>query len=523
MSAQSKWNEEAEVIVVGYGGAGACTAINAHDAGARVLILEKQPSDTATQTRHTPSTRMSGGGWFWPEDKHDVVNYMEALTRAASEPLTSERKEQITVFADYLVSNMDWMNRIGVPTPGEESVNPMWKHQPGTKVVGGRVYRAEFPEFPGSACCCNISAPAIGKFNKGPAFFKHISQAVEKRGIPVGWETPAIHLVTEGGEVRGVAAISKGKEIRIKASRAVVLTCGGFEYNDWMKENYLRTYPVYFTGNPANTGDGVNMGLEVGAALWHMNKTSWRTILKFPEVPCAFSTQNHETSSIFVDKRGKRFTTERYKGHSFGYELTNYDCFAHCYPKVPCFWIFDERRRVHSPLVLEAGACNPPGGIMGDIFYLWSKDNQKEIDRGWIIKANTIEELAAKILADPDNNGLMSSSVLTATVKQYNEYCRNGEDLDFHKEKGWLQSLENPPYYAVKLWPGGPNTQGGPKRNVKGQVVHPDNSPIPRLYSAGELGSFYGMLYPVGGGNLAECIAFGRISGANAAAEKIWK
>jgi len=68
----------------------------------------------------------------------------------------------------------------------------------------------------------------------------------------------------------------------------------------------------------------------------------------------------------------------------------------------------------------------------------------------------------------------------------------------------------------VALWPGGPNTQGGPRRNSKAQVLRADGFPIPRLYSAGELGSIYGMLYPGSGGNLAECIAFGRIAGENA-------
>lgn len=158
---------------------------------------------------------------------------------------------------------------------------------------------------------------------------------------------------------------------------------------------------------------------------------------------------------------------------------------------------------------------------MGDIHYIWSEDNQKEIDRGWIVKANTIEELAGKILADPDNNGLMSPSVLRETVKKYNEYCRKGEDLEFRKHKEWLQPLENPPYYTVKLWPGGPNTQGGPKRNERAQVLRPDNAPIPRLYAAGELGSVWGMVYQ-GGGNIAECMAFGRIAGTNAASEKRW-
>jgi succinate dehydrogenase/fumarate reductase flavoprotein subunit len=193
-----------------------------------------------------------------------------------------------------------------------------------------------------------------------------------------------------------------------------------------------------------------------------------------------------------------------------------------CYPKVPCYWIFDEKRRVLGPLASVHGACNPPGKITGDIHYIWSSDNQKEIDRGWIMTANNIEELANKIAMDLDNGGLMSSNLLKATVKRYNEHCRKGEDLDFHKPKEWLQPLEDPPYYAIKLWPGGPNTQGGPERNKRGQVLRVDNTPVPRLYSAGELGSVWGFLYQAGG-NIAECIASGRIAGVNAAAERVLK
>jgi len=331
-----------------------------------------------------------------------------------------------------------------------------------------------------------------------------------------------VQLITEGGEVRGVVAKSQGKGIRIRARRAVVLTCGGFEFNEFMKENYLRVYPVHFYGNPGNTGDGISMAMEAGAALWHMNDAAWRPSMKFPDFPFAFSTQHHEEGSIFVDKRGKRFTNERFKVHAFGYELINYDCYARCYPKAPCYWIFDEKRRKLAPLASYLGSNNPPGGIMGDLYYVWDADNRKEIDRGWIKKANTVEALSKIIQADPDDGGLISSSTLQATIKQYNEYCHKGEDLEFHKPKEWLQPLEDPPYYMVKLWPGGPNTLGGPKRNAKGQVLRVDNTPLPRLYSAGELGSIFGMLYQ-GGCNIAECIVFGRIAGANAAAEKVWK
>ena len=520
MNSKTGWAEEAEVVIVGYGGAGAVTALASHNAGAKVLILEKQPCDSPTQVRHTPSTRMAGGGWMWPTDVHRANLYLEGLSRISNETLDDERKELFLVFAEYLVSNTDWMKENGVPIEErDEGISSNIRNQPGSKVVDGRVFHADFPELPGSDGNSTVWAEVSGKYRGGPALFKYLSKAVQDRGIQVMWETPAIHLITENGIVRGVVAMSGDKEVRIKATRAVVLTSGGFEFNDWMKENYLRVNPVHFTGNPANTGDGIIMAMEVGATLWHMNKASWRVTMKFPEFPSAFSTQHHATASIFIDKRGKRFTNERFKVHAFGYELTSYDCYALCYPKVPCYWIFDEKRRVLAPLASFSGACNPPGGIMGDIFYNWSEENKEEIDRGWITKVNTIEELANKIMADPDNNGLMSPSALQATIKQYNEYCRKGEDLDFHKAKHWLQPIEDPPYYMVKLWPGGPNTQGGPQRNLKGQVVSVNNTPIPRLYSAGELGSVWGMLYQ-GGGNIAECIAFGRIAGANAAAEK---
>ena len=115
----------------------------------------------------------------------------------------------------------------------------------------------------------------------------------------------------------------------------------------------------------------------------------------------------------------------------------------------------------------------------------------------------------------------MNSSVLHESIQRYNRFCQKGDDVDFHRPPWSLTPIENPPYYAVKLWPGGPNTQGGPRRNGKAQVVRPDNTPVPRLYSAGELGSVWGMLYQ-GGGNIAECIAFGRIAGNNAAAESTW-
>jgi len=116
----------------------------------------------------------------------------------------------------------------------------------------------------------------------------------------------------------------------------------------------------------------------------------------------------------------------------------------------------------------------------------------------------------------------MDPETLEETIGRYNAFCKNGKDSDFNRPPETLVPLDTPPYYAVKMWPGGPNTQGGPRRNKKAQVLDTQGKPIPRLYAAGELGSIFGRLYQ-GGGNLAECIAFGRIAGENAALETPWK
>lgn len=508
---QPKWDIETDVLVVGYGGAGAVTAITAHDVGAKVLIIEKQLADTATITHHTPNTRMSGGGWLCPPNTKSALRYLCGMLKIANETIDPERKELLSIFSKHLVESTEWLRSIGLQIRNIEKdgvSSEQWE------------FFKEYPDLPGGECCRIYRAKTIDNLRSGAAFFQSLSDAVKKRRIELLWGTSGQHLVLQAGKVIGMQARKNGESIAIKAKRGIVLTCGGFEYNDWMKENYLRVNPVMFGGNPGNTGDGINIAVEVGSALWHMNCASWRVVMNFSDHPISFTTQLHETASIFVDKKGNRFTNERLKMHAFGYELTNYDCHAMCYPRVPCYWIFDEKRRAMAPLASLNGACNPPGGIPGEIYYSWSSDNKAEIDKGWIMKANTIEKLANLIAADSDNNGLMRTSVMIDTVKKYNQFCHNEEDLDFHKPKEFLSFLEDPPYYAVKLWPGGLNTQGGPKRNKYGMVLRPDNAPINRLYSAGELGSIWGMLYQ-GGGNLGECVSSGRIAGENVANEPL--
>jgi predicted oxidoreductase len=144
--------------------------------------------------------------------------------------------------------------------------------------------------------------------------------------------------------------------------------------------------------------------------------------------------------------------------------------------------------------------------------YDWSGDNRKELAQGWITRAETLTALAQTLGLAP--------AVLEATVARWNAHCHAGVDSDYGRTK-MLCPIQQAPFYAVELSPSMLNTQGGPRRNAKAQIVCPNGSPIPRLYSAGELGSIYSYLYQ-GTGNIGECLAFGRIAGRHAAAERPW-
>ena len=393
MYMKNSWTEEVDVVVVGYGGAGAVAAIAAHDAGASVIILEKQPEDTATEARHTPNTRMAGGAFCGTLDREKARLYLEGMVTIANETLDAERKDVLDVFSQYLVDNGQWMKSIGFRTGDVDQFQPIIRGaliKDPQFTPDGAMCISDFSEIQGADSTCVYRPQPVDGHTHGAALFKALSAAVNTRGIKVMWDAPGEHLVVESGKVRGITGKCGDKPFAIKARKAVVLTCGGFEFNEWMKENYLRVSPAYFIGNPANTGDGINMAMEAGASLWHMNCASWRAVMKFPEFPIAFATAHHEMASIFVDKTGNRFANERYRMHAFSYQLTSYDYDLY-YPRVPFYWIFDESRRMDGPLASAHGACAKLKGVPGSGYYQWSQDNISEMDRGWIMKAGSLD------------------------------------------------------------------------------------------------------------------------------------
>ena len=108
------------------------------------------------------------------------------------------------------------------------------------------------------------------------------------------------------------------------------------------------------------------------------------------------------------------------------------------------------------------------------------------------------------------------------TINNYNRYCTDGADHELGRPKEWLAPIETPPYYATELCEPIVNTQGGPKHNAWAQVLNKNDKPIPRLYAAGELGSFFFPLYE-STSNVPEALALGIIAGEQATTLRPWE
>jgi succinate dehydrogenase/fumarate reductase flavoprotein subunit len=295
-------------------------------------------------------------------------------------------------------------------------------------------------------------------------------------------------------------------------------------------------------GSPFNTGDGILMATRAGAKLWHMNCGE---IYIMACKPASEKLGNAVTTiaagsdkAIWVNRYGKRFLNEcKSWGHTkrnlakddFKYEIPTTDGEDYAdYPNMPFYWIFDDTLmkagRLGYPAYDEPGYVYNGGFLAAHMLNRWSTDNQAELAKGWFVKADTIEELAKKIVSkDFFGRTLpMDPAALAKTVNDYNNYCTAGKDPEFARYPATLKPIKTPPYYAMELCAAMLNTNGGPVHNQYAQTLDTDGKPIPRLYSAGELGSIYGFLYQ-GAGNVPEALSMGRVAGEQAAKLTPWK
>ena len=531
----TSWSQTADVVIVGTGLAGLSAAITAHDAGADVLVLEKLDqaheggnSRVAGQwlcaamdlTKSPPAPMAAEGAAYWQAMSCGTVD----------DPNIAMARSQ--GYIDNLAMVKALGGNLGTISPGASHPGP------------GSQYIVAFVIAPDGA---PVQATGYPQGSTGDSRLWNVFRnAVTSRNISVMYETPATDLIQSPatGEILGVRALSNYSEVLdIRANRAVILACGSIEHAPDLQKQYFPFWPVYpMSGTPGNTGDGIRMAQNVGAALWHMNAlySSGYNTFVIPGTDPASAAHGGVTGvayvsapGIRVNKYGNRFNMGNAVNGAlggFGGE-TNvsevFDMLTLDWDSVPCWAIFDDTGR--KSRCIDAAPqvpSNTPnvGGIMGwfNTFsgYTWSADNSAEVASGWILSANSLSDLASAIAADPDDLGKMTGSQLQVTVEAYNEGCANNADRQFFTPTSGLTPMNGPPFYAMKLWPTFDHGAfgGGPKRNIQCQVLNPYDNPIPRLYEAGELGGFYYLLC-TGGEHLSDSVFSGRVAGNNAAAE----
>ena len=510
-AAQIAWDKEADLVILGSGAGGLSAAITAaqEDPDAAILLLEKSPEED-----QGGNTRVAGNMWTCPTDLEEGLKYY----KAASERTRDDEYLEALATSAYTL-NDDFVSKL-----------------PDADIQLFGLFAPEFDALPGGDAIQDYMNHASGN---GQLWEALLAGAQQYANVEFVYETPGKRLITNAaGEVIGVVAESGGKEINVKAKRGVVIATGGYEFNENMIENSYPGWPVFSRGTPYNTGDGILMAQKVGAALWHMNASdSGCGAVLCPglnfggdrynsdKVPANLQLGKATESMngfIAVDKHGARFMPEdRADGHGYGRReyLFFYDGVKCEWPHLP-YWTVLDAEQAQRPVASGKAEGSQFTWFTAHSGYEWSQDNSAEVERGWVLKADTLEDLAAQMNEVEAGEGKMEAATLQETVDAYNKAAEAGEDAEFGRSAETMRPLTGP-FYAVLCYPNQYNTQGGPKRNTKAQTLDAFDEPIPRLYSVGECGAGYGWVYN-GGWNIAEAMVTGIWAGKDAIKLEPW-
>ncbi len=471
MSEVASWSDEADVIVVGCGSAGACAAIAAKQAGADVLVLERGSGLSGTTTLAGGMLYLGGG--TPPQQVNGFDDTPDAMFDylIANTPEPDEAK--IRLYCEESVAHFDWLVEQGVPfTNGYYA--PKHHTPPSTNCLSWSGNEKAWP-------IREAAAPAprghkVAHDSEGGALLvQKLGARADSLGIRFQYDANVTNLVVdETGAIAGVRLAVFGEERFVRARRGVVLAAGAFSMNKEMVAEHCPTlaqYGIHRQGNPNDDGAAIQMGVAAGGRAIHMEKAF---------VTAPFYPPESLIKGILVNERGERFINE--------------DCY-------------------HAR-TLDA-AIHQPNGIV----YLVCDDEtfgRPELGMQKLIDAwETIEEMERDL-------GLPEGA-LQATVKAYNEYATKGDDPDFHKAPEWMARIENPPFAALQCSLGESYyvgfTLGGLDVSIDAEVLSPSGEPIPGLYAAGAFASNIaqdGAGYS-SGTCIGEATFFGRRGGRHAA------
>jgi succinate dehydrogenase/fumarate reductase flavoprotein subunit len=470
----SRWDIETDVAIVGFGGAGACAAIEAADTGADVWIFELAAAGGGSTELSSGEIYMGGSGGTrvqracgYEDSTEDMFDYL----MAAQGELADEAK--IRMYCENSRDHFEWLVRMGAKYKDSE-----YKQRAIMALTDDcLLYTGNEKSWPfrhkAKPCPRGHNLEIVGD-NGGPLLMGILTQNVEKRGIRVEYSARALTLIADDDDaVHGLVVRIDGEERSVRARKGVVLCAGGFVMNQEMLKKYTPRLSVgnYPVGNPGDTGSGILMGQGVGGAVINMNEG----FITLPFYPPASLTYG-----IVVNAQAQRFINED---------------------------IYHARLAYHAIRQVGRG-----------IYLILNHDDYehpKFLNAPIAGTGETIEEMAEEIGLDPE--------MLRHTVDFYNRHAAEGRDPLFHKSAEWLKPIETP-YAALDLTPGSGVlypyfTLGGLDTLPTGEVLTADRQPIPGLYAAGRTAcgvprtaAGYGSGMSVG-----DATYFGRVTGRQVA------
>ena len=470
LSEITTFDYEADVVVVGLGGAGASAAIEARRAGADVLVLERG-SEGGGSTSQSGGIVYFGGGTptqkacGFEDDTEEMVKYL----LAASGPNPDEKK--VRRYCDDSLAHYAWFTELGIEF--KPSFYAKKTTEPPTD--DGLIFSGNEESWP-----FNLIAKPAPRGHKpkttgsaGGLIMQKLIGAATKLGARVVENARVTTLIMDGERVVGLVMKVLGDEKTVRARRGVILCAGGFIMNRAMVARHVpKLLDVNVQiGNPGDDGAGILMGMGAGGGTLCMGEG-------FVSVP--FYPPSKLVNGIIVNAQGQRFINEdAYHGRTGDYVLRQSGGTAY--------------------LVVDNASFGRP-------------------ITGLSIRAaeESVEALEAALA--------LPSGSLVHTVGYYNEHAKRGEDPLFHKKKDYLTGLLEPPFAAFDMSVGKaivPGfTMGGLDTLVTGEVLTPDAVVIPGLYAAGRTTA--GLPRSAGGYSSGMSIGcatfFGRLAGKAAAA-----
>ncbi|WP_134739023.1 3-oxosteroid 1-dehydrogenase [Nocardioides sp. 503] len=548
---------EVDVVVVGAGGAGMTAALAAATRGLDTVLLEKS-------AYFGGSTARSGGGVWMPG------NY--ALAKAGqADPLAESKRYLDSIVGDvvpkvrrdtYIDRGAEVLDFVREHTPLRFTWVPDYAdyhpEAPGGRVAGrscepipldarflGEELKRLHPQYTKAPANMIVTQADFRKislglrtlrgpvtmvkvllnrilsglrgrrmFAMGNAIAIGLRKGLIDAGVPVHYETELTDLVVEDGRVVGVRVTLDGQESVVRARRGVILGSGGFERNLEMREKYQPqpTSVDWTTGSQFNTGGGILAGIAAGAETDLLDDSWWGPTIPLPGGPWFCLAERNLPGSIIVNQAGERYMNEALPYVEAVHEI--YAGEATGVGHVPSWMVIDQRYRNR---YLFAGLM-PRQPFPGR----WYK-------HGVIRRADTIEALAAEIDVPPES--------LKSTVERFNGFARGGTDEDFHrgesaydkyysdptvKPNPSLHTIDQGPFYAVKIVPGDLGTKGGLVTDERARVLRADGSTIPGLYAAGNVSSaVMGRTYAGPGATIGPAMAFGYLAAQDIAATPV--